>query len=147
MSHMCSPKKQQQQKSWNSQFQLRKLILGTDFRTVCWLEWKLNFPGTGGTLSLQGQSILKAVCSHSYSSNWTPSLETSTCLGSDPKKQTKNFPQTGYSVLDKIMHLKNICRGVPIVAQQKRIRLASMRTQVQSLVSLSGLRIWRCCEP
>ena len=34
--------------------------------------------------------------------------------------------------------------GVPIVAQQKRIRLASVRIQVPSLASLSGLRIQRC---
>ena len=37
-------------------------------------------------------------------------------------------------------------RGVPVVAQQKRIQLASMRMQVQSLASLSGLRIQCCCE-
>ena len=35
--------------------------------------------------------------------------------------------------------------GVPILAQWKRIWLWSMRTQVQSLASLSGLRIW-CCR-
>ena len=35
--------------------------------------------------------------------------------------------------------------GVPIVAQRKRIGLVSMRTQVQSLASLSGLRIQRDC--
>ena len=31
--------------------------------------------------------------------------------------------------------------GVPIVAQRKRTRLASVRTQVRSLASFSGLRI------
>ena len=36
--------------------------------------------------------------------------------------------------------------GVPIVAQQKWIRLAYLGMQVQSLASLSGLRIQRCCE-
>ena len=36
--------------------------------------------------------------------------------------------------------------GVPIVVQQKRIQLVSMRMQVRSLASLSGLRIQRCCE-
>ena len=36
--------------------------------------------------------------------------------------------------------------GVPIMAQQKQICLASMRMQIQSLASLSGLRIWRCHE-
>ena len=35
---------------------------------------------------------------------------------------------------------------VPIVAQQKRIRLGTMRLQVQSLASLSRLRIWCCHE-
>ena len=35
---------------------------------------------------------------------------------------------------------------VPIVAQQKRIQLASMRAWVQSLALLSGFRIWSCCE-
>ena len=39
------------------------------------------------------------------------------------------------------------CIGVPVVAQLKRIWLASMRSQVQSLAVLSGgLRIWRCRE-
>ena len=36
--------------------------------------------------------------------------------------------------------------GVPIVVQQKLIRLETMRLQVQSLALLSGLRIWHCCE-
>ena len=40
--------------------------------------------------------------------------------------------------------LKN-CSGVPVVAQQKRIRLGSMRMLIRSLVSLSGLRI-QCCR-
>ena len=35
--------------------------------------------------------------------------------------------------------------GVPIVAQQKWIRLVSMRMQVGSLASLSRLGIWHCC--
>jgi len=32
------------------------------------------------------------------------------------------------------------------VAQRKRIQLGTMRLQVRSLASLSGLRIWRCHE-
>ena len=36
--------------------------------------------------------------------------------------------------------------GLPVVAQWKWIWLVSMRMQVQSLASLSGLRIWCCCE-
>ena len=35
--------------------------------------------------------------------------------------------------------------GVPIMAQQKLIRLGTMRLQVQSLASLSGLWI-QCCH-
>ena len=34
--------------------------------------------------------------------------------------------------------------GVPVVAQQKRIRLGSMKTRVRSLASLGGLRIRPC---
>ena len=36
--------------------------------------------------------------------------------------------------------------GVPIMAQQKQIPLGTMRLQVRSLASLSGLRIRRCHE-
>ena len=35
---------------------------------------------------------------------------------------------------------------VPVVAQQKRIQLVSMRMQVRNLASLSGLRIWHFRE-
>ena len=41
---------------------------------------------------------------------------------------------------------KKIYGGVPIVAQQKRTQLASMKLQVQSLASLTGLRIQHCQE-
>ena len=36
--------------------------------------------------------------------------------------------------------------GGPVVAQQKQIRIGTMRLQVRSLALLSGLRIRRCCE-
>ena len=36
--------------------------------------------------------------------------------------------------------------GVPVVVQRKRIRLGTMRWQVRSLASLSGLRILHCRE-
>ena len=32
------------------------------------------------------------------------------------------------------------------MAQRKQIQLGTKRLRVQSLASLSGLRIWRCCE-
>ena len=38
------------------------------------------------------------------------------------------------------------CLGVPVLAQQKQIRLGTMRLPVQSWASLSGLRIQRCHE-
>ena len=37
-------------------------------------------------------------------------------------------------------------RGVPFVAQWSQTQLVPMRTQVQSLASLSGSRICCCCE-
>ena len=36
--------------------------------------------------------------------------------------------------------------GIPIVVRCKWIWLVTMRLQVQFLASLSGLRIWHCCE-
>ena len=42
--------------------------------------------------------------------------------------------------------IKNSSWGVPIVVQQKRIRLGNIRLWVRSLASLSGLRIWCCHE-
>ena len=48
--------------------------------------------------------------------------------------------------LSVILSLKIIILGVPIVAQWKQIWLVSMRTQVRSLASLSGLRIPHCHE-
>ena len=49
-------------------------------------------------------------------------------------------------LIDANYYIWNELIGVPIVAQQKRIRLRTMRLPVQSLASLSGLRIWSCCE-
>ena len=36
--------------------------------------------------------------------------------------------------------------GTPMVEQQKRIRLGTMRLWVRSLALLGGLRIWHCRE-
>ena len=46
----------------------------------------------------------------------------------------------------RIMHFRKKKSGVPIVAQWKWICRASMRTQVQHLASLRGLRIRHCHE-
>ena len=47
---------------------------------------------------------------------------------------------------EKILKRNN--RGVPIVAQQKRIQLGTMRLlrSLRFLASLSGLRLWHCRE-
>ena len=42
--------------------------------------------------------------------------------------------------------IKSATPGVPVVAQWKRIWPVSMRMQVWSLASISGLRIWCCHE-
>ena len=46
----------------------------------------------------------------------------------------KTFNNTSYQ--------KNTHQGVPIVAHGLRTQLVSMRIQIPSLASLSGLRIW-----
>ena len=46
----------------------------------------------------------------------------------------------------KIIIKKKKPLGVPVMAQWKRIRLGTMRLQVQSLALLSGLRIPHCRE-
>ena len=56
---------------------------------------------------------------------YSPSVGTFICCGCGPKKTKK---------------------GVPVVAQGKQIRLGTMRLQVRSLASLSGLRIRHCHE-
>ena len=56
---------------------------------------------------------------------------------------------TSKKLLEHIKEFGKISRhkiGVPIVAQQKQIRLGTMRLQVRSLGLLSGIRIQHCCE-
>ena len=48
--------------------------------------------------------------------------------------------------LQKGSFSKKAIRGIPVVAQWKRIQLGTMRLQVRSLALLSGLRIQRCPE-
>ena len=43
-------------------------------------------------------------------------------------------------------NFKSVKVEVSVMAQQKRIRLGTMRLKVQSLALLSELRIQRCCE-
>ena len=52
-----------------------------------------------------------------------------------------------YKKKKKTLQLKiTLNGGVPVVAQQKRIRLGTMMLQVRALALLSGLRIRRCRE-
>ena len=44
------------------------------------------------------------------------------------------------------VHNNGIIHGFPVMAQWKRIWPGSMRTQVWSLASFSGLRLWHCWE-
>lgn len=46
----------------------------------------------------------------------------------------------------RLVIIEKSTNGVPVVAQQKQIQPLTMRFQVQSLASFSGLRIWRCCK-
>ena len=55
---------------------------------------------------------------------------------------TKLHPNTPvFRAFRRVIQTPYTTQGVPVVAQQKRISLASMRSQVQSLASCSGLRI------
>ena len=60
-------------------------------------------------------------------------------------QELNSLSHTGNSV--RPLHLKETQRhGVPIVVQQKGIRLGTMRLRVRSLASLSGLRLQHCHE-
>ena len=60
----------------------------------------------------------------------------------NPKAEVTNRLESTLKTEEEILGF-----GVPVVAQQKRIRPGTMRLQVRSLASLSGLRIQHCCEP
>ena len=51
-------------------------------------------------------------------------------------------------LLGKTIMERNVKKsmGVPVVAQQKGIRLGTMKLRVRSLALFGGLRIWRCRE-
>ena len=59
-----------------------------------------------------------------------------------------HFPYSLWRVIWRFNYIntQKLLLGVPIVAQRKRIRLGTIRLQVQSLASISGLRIQRCRE-
>ena len=56
-----------------------------------------------------------------------------------------NVPTKRYRVVNQIFKKRSL-QGVPIMVQQKQIRLGTMRLWIQSLALLGGLRIWRCHE-
>ena len=49
-------------------------------------------------------------------------------------------------ILKEAEQSKGMWVGVPVVAQQVKNQIVSVRMQVQSLASLSGLRIWHCSK-
>ena len=65
-------------------------------------------------------------------------------------KPTVNVIYNGEKLKDFLlksgMGQECLFQGVDIVVQWKQLQLGTMRLWVQSLASLSGLRIWRCCE-
>ena len=63
------------------------------------------------------------------------------CIYSCPRTSIEKIIHSSLNCLVK----KSVGR-VPTVVGGKQIWLASMRTQVRSLTSLSALRIWCCCE-
>ena len=67
------------------------------------------------------------------------------CLNATPTSRP-NYMWPGSGRPGHTIILKNIERGVPVVAQRKRIWLVTMRLQVGSLSSLNGLRIRYCPE-
>ena len=65
-------------------FQVRSLASISGLRIQCCRElWCRSQTWLGSDVAV---AVVEA---HSYSSNWTPSLGTSTCLGCSPKKQKK----------------------------------------------------------
>ena len=66
--------------------------------------------------------------------------------GTQPWSPTSVFPSPHRAPGTEGGLKKHIWGGVPVVAQQKWIRLETMRLWVWSLASLSGLRIWHCHE-
>ena len=60
-------------------------------------------------------------------------------------KEGMHFQPHGWN-LKALFLVKSVRQGVPIVVQQVKNPTLSVRTRVRSLASLSGLRIWRCCQ-
>ena len=75
-----------------------------------------------------------------------PSKEIRGAIGKRPRRRRKNcFEWLGDHDLMFYCSINNGF-GVPIVAQWWRTHPVSRRTRVWPLASLSGLRIWHCCE-
>ena len=67
-------------------------------------------------------------------------------VSSDPGPSLSSFVPDQLNASRKAGEEKKEEKGVPIVGQWLMTQLASMRLQVRSLASVSGLRNWRCCE-
>ena len=62
------------------------------------------------------------------------------------KKKKEREREREYRNIANHRSIQKLCLGVPIMGQQKRARLGTMRLQVRFLASLSGFRIQRCHE-
>ena len=95
---------------------------------------------TKSDLSQKGKSLGGA----SHARNTNPVIRQ---LGALSHVVSATLPWRGEGLDIEFNHVaKTLCHGVPTMARQKQIYLVSMRTQVQSLASLSELRIWCCHE-
>ena len=79
---------------------------------------------------------------------WEPPYASGAALEKAKKKKKKKINiQKSVAVLYTNKEiLEKEYKGVPIVVQQKRIQLGTMRLRVRHLALLSGLRIWCCHE-
>ena len=146
---LCSTRMQVRSPAWHSE--LKDLVMPPLWRrSKQWLGFDL-WPGN----SICHHGVVKR---NKQTKNWVRDLnrQGDTQMA---RKQTKRYST---SPIIRGMQIKPKCQipshtirmaavkkekwGVPIMVQRKQIRLGTMRLQVPSLASLSGLRIQHCCE-
>ena len=109
-----------------------------------WEVWKGGHPSTA--LSILGCFSLSLWLSSS--SSWGALLIGNGCRPYSSSQEVK-APQQPFGIKKGLRHRARLVSrflGVPVVAQQKRIWLISMRMQVQSLALLGGSGIRHCHE-
>ena len=85
---------------------------------------------------------------HIFCSCFIPEVQVSLCYQFLLARTSSNLSFRAYLLVKNSLSLpssKNVL-GVPVLVQQKRIWLGTMRFQVRSLASLTGLRIRPCYE-